>query len=726
MAFFSYRKLMMLYNLLYTAKSLLNGRLLGKSCFRLLVTILFSSFVIIFQGGGVYAISQSAIDAINNKHPFYLPGSENCGPSNSSQQSEGGDGGGGGGNIIALDPGHSSFNNDGSRDSATGLYDTDSTGGPGEMKNVWDAANKIKDNLTKKGYKVVMTKNSENESLSLSQRADRANKSGAVLLFTIHQDLNDRWMAYPDISSKRSPGGTNANPDPSARVDKKVGLVHPDITDPSKKFAETMQPIIASKIPGYALTSFAQFYDPRGGLPGNGKNFGNTPVQTILSSIPEVYSEVHPDDLTSGKFAEAATEAIEKAVPLDGSQSNSAESGGQCCSSGGGASDDSGGVPNVADGAVSAIAHSSITATWGISESAIESYYLKNGDPIQISIIGVTESNIHSVTEAIKAEGVSPVLIYLYALNEGHNSNGTNTGFINNTTRSGSAVDIAKADARYIRDQSNIMTSIPSWYDAGNRVDFVPQDVQDAGNTDFKNMPAEVIGRAYIPATAAATWEVYYPNGLKKEYNRVQDYGSPLKMMAENIAKLGGDPMQGGASNSSGGCSGGGVTGEGIQKAISWAEMIANGNAYGYDQDTRTTGWAKYQSDPNCTDQCGNFDCSSFIAAALTAAGYFETNPNFWTGNSPEDSPEISSLKQAGFTLLSDNGTSSDNLQPGDILISHSHTAMYVGDNKMVEAVHDENHQYHGGKPGDQTGDEIAVNTFRNDGWDLGVWRATR
>jgi len=33
----------------------------------------------------------------------------------------------------------------------------------------------------------------------------------------------------------------------------------------------------------------------------------------------------------------------------------------------------------------------------------------------------------------------------------------------------------------------------------------------------------------YIPATAAVTWEVYYPEGLSKSYNQVQNYGAPLQ-----------------------------------------------------------------------------------------------------------------------------------------------------------------------------------------------------
>src|SRR5690606_38028450 len=124
----------------------------------------------------------------------------------------------------------------------------------------------------------------------------------------------------------------------------------------------------------------------------------------------------------------------------------------------------------------------------------------------------------------------------------------------------------------YLVKQSNIMDSKPAWYDAGNRADFVPQDVQDSGNAHFQSMPAGTIGRAYIPATAATTWEVYFPDGLKKEFNRVQNYGAPLSDTMRHIETMGGNPLEGGAAISSGAnssnCPTGSaaVTGEGIQK----------------------------------------------------------------------------------------------------------------------------------------------------------------
>jgi cell wall-associated NlpC family hydrolase len=151
--------------------------------------------------------------------------------------------------------------------------------------------------------------------------------------------------------------------------------------------------------------------------------------------------------------------------------------------------------------------------------------------------------------------------------------------------------------------------------------------------------------------------------------------------MMQNINNMGGNPLQGG-STTLGDCTGV-TTGQGIAKAVSWAIMIAKNNGYGYSETTRETGWAKWQSDPSCTTSCGDFDCSSFIAAALTEAGYFQTNPEFTTDT------EGPALTGVGFkdVTSSVNLKTDAGMQPGDILVNTvNHTAMYIGNNEVVQA----------------------------------------
>jgi hypothetical protein len=168
-----------------------------------------------------------------------------------------------------------------------------------------------------------------------------------------------------------------------------------------------------------------------------------------------------------------------------------------------------------------------------------------------ISRYGLNAGNIGDVTAAIKANNVSVAFFYGYTVTEG----GGAGGFINHWLAKdmpGTAVADAEKDAGYLNSQSKVMDSKPSWIDAGNPVDFVPQDVKDKGEADFQNMPSGTIGRTFIPATAAAAWEVYYPDGLKVEFNKVQNYGTPLKTVMDAIVKMGGNPTANGSSSSSG------------------------------------------------------------------------------------------------------------------------------------------------------------------------------
>ena len=151
--------------------------------------------------------------------------------------------------------------------------------------------------------------------------------------------------------------------------------------------------------------------------------------------------------------------------------------------------------------------------------------------------LGGDHAKIKEVLEAVQSAGMSPAYFAAYEYNEGYNPS---WGWLNYTTPHGSPVQDAKFVAAHMVSVSKDMTATPSWIDAGNPVDFVPASVKAAGNADFKKMPSGTIGRAYIPSTAAATWSAYYPNGLKKEYNQVQDYADALAELYNTITFWGG------------------------------------------------------------------------------------------------------------------------------------------------------------------------------------------
>lgn len=128
-----------------------------------------------------------------------------------------------------------------------------------------------------------------------------------------------------------------------------------------------------------------------------------------------------------------------------------------------------------------------------------------------------------------------------------------------------------------------------------------------------------------------------------------------------------------------------------IDTAITWILGIEQGN-HGYNQDARTG---------------PDYDCSSLVTHAYIAAG---VPLNSWdsTGNMLTD------YTANGFDAIP--YTSTVKLNPGDVIFAHReglhHAVMYIVDETIVQASSDERGQYHGGAPGDQTGNEINKSTL--------------
>lgn len=153
---------------------------------------------------------------------------------------------------------------------------------------------------------------------------------------------------------------------------------------------------------------------------------------------------------------------------------------------------------------------------------------------------------IKEVLNKVKSNGVSPAFFASYEKTEGYNSS---WGWLNHTSVNGSPLTDADSVSKWVASQSKDMSGSPAWIDYANYNDFVPEDIKTSGNADFQNMTSGSIGRVVIAGTAAATWEVYYPNGLLAEYNGVQDYGAPINAMMNTIIEWGGSGGSNGGDN---------------------------------------------------------------------------------------------------------------------------------------------------------------------------------
>ena len=90
-------------------------------------------------------------------------------------------------------------------------------------------------------------------------------------------------------------------------------------------------------------------------------------------------------------------------------------------------------------------------------------------------------------------------------------------------------------------------------------------------------------------------------------------------------------------------------------------------------------------------------------------------NINLLSGNM------LSAFKKCGFVDVTSriDLKTGGGLLRGDVLLNTTHhTAMYVGGGKEVEASINELGKVTGGKPGDQTGKEFLIRSYRNYPWD--------
>ena len=138
------------------------------------------------------------------------------------------------------------------------------------------------------------------------------------------------------------------------------------------------------------------------------------------------------------------------------------------------------------------------------------------------------------------------------------------------------------------------------------------------------------------------------------------------------------------------------------EKAIRQMETWAKDASHGYDQDYR---WGEK----------GDYDCSSAVIQAWQNAGVpVKSGGATYTG----DMKNV--FLKNGFVDVTSKVivATGSGLLRGDVLLNEAHhVAMYCGNGKEVEASINEKGTAHGGKPGDQTGKEFLIRSYRNYPW---------
>ena len=160
------------------------------------------------------------------------------------------------------------------------------------------------------------------------------------------------------------------------------------------------------------------------------------------------------------------------------------------------------------------------------------------------------ESEVKAVWKKCQEKGVSPVWFTAYEFVEGYNASLNWLNHFQYRPPLDPVGDCATTCDWIISTSQNSNLS-PAWDDPfGGTVGIVPQSVRQNGNAEYAKWGLGTIGHVYGAGTAAAAWAIWYPQGLKAEYNGVQNYGNPLAQCVDLIKSWGGSLSSYGAESS--------------------------------------------------------------------------------------------------------------------------------------------------------------------------------
>ncbi len=220
------------------------------------------------------------------------------------------------GPVIVLDPGHAPTISH--TDPATGLTDSDYENEP-EMRDVFAVAELVRAKLVAAGYRVVMTKNSVNDRVSLGQRAAIANDAHAALALSIHDQAGAGggigFEQGNNIVYYQAVGDYRVAPDGA-----KVEFTDSRLAATSLKYGTIFQRARqAAEGVGVRLQGDTG-YD----LGSRGLAAGDIWIVQLLSKVPWIYNEAGGnspgmsglDAADQQRYADGLVAAVQRCVPV--------------------------------------------------------------------------------------------------------------------------------------------------------------------------------------------------------------------------------------------------------------------------------------------------------------------------------------------------------------------------------------------------------------------------
>ncbi len=216
--------------------------------------------------------------------------------------------------TVVLDPGHS-VGNLVQVDPGSGVITQESGGAANEMQDMWDATQKIKTTLEGKGYNVVLTKNTVDESIGHLTRVLRADAAKPAIAVSMHYDGAGTF------------GQASANYGVTPQT---VGQFRENISDAKRKTFTNQE--VATKSQEYAgkiaaartaagdpqrVVALEGSFGKDRGLPA----WGNIPNVMLFSNTPWVYNEAGGIGFNSDIYAKGIADGIMAAVPTAGGAS---------------------------------------------------------------------------------------------------------------------------------------------------------------------------------------------------------------------------------------------------------------------------------------------------------------------------------------------------------------------------------------------------------------------